>query len=432
MFFLLLAALAALNPWRPSAPKGFLFTHVTLIDGNGGPAVENTDLLVRGNTIEAIGPRLAADGAQVIDLEGKTIMPVLISAHTHLGLTRGTTNGAANYTRENILRQLSRYEDYGVGHVLVMGTDRPFLFESGLRDSSRAGLLPGARLHSAGYGFGVEGGVPPPAAGMDRVFRPVSPAQVPAEIDSLVRVGAEVVKIWVDGTPRMSPDVYGAIITEAHRRGLRVAAHVYYLSDARRLVADGLDILAHSVRDSVIDDALIGEMKTRHVTYIPTLSLDKYACAYAGRPEWIDDAFFKASLDTGVYGMITSDAFVQNEVRGSAKNLHALEVALRNVKKVYDAGIPVVLGTDSGAFPYRAQGFSEHLELELLVEAGLTPLEAIGAGTRSAARLLRIDDRYGTLEVGKSADFIVLSRNPVLDIRNTRTILAVYKGGVRK
>lgn len=437
IIFLLLAAsvFAAFTYIKKAiAVNTVLFRNATIIDGNGGIPMEHTDLLVQDNLITAIGHNLHAAGAQEIDLTGKTIMPSLISAHVHIGTLRGTATTGANYTRDNILSQLKKYENYGVNTIQVMGTDRPMLFTSGLRDSSLNGLLPGARLYSAGYGFGTPQGGPPVEMGMDQVFRPAGAAQVPAEMDSLAKLNPSVVKMWVDDFggkyKKMDQAVYKTIITEAHKHGLRVAAHVYYLADARKLVARGIDIFAHSIRDSVIDDALVQQMKARNIVYIPTLSLDEYAYIYARKPDWINDAFFKASLEPGVYEMITSEKY-QNDIRNSpsyAKNTAAFETALRNLKKLHAAGILVSLGTDSGATPVRAQGFSEHLEMELMVQAGLTPLQAISAATKNAALALKINN-YGTLEKGKAADMIILRQNPVSNIRNSRTIEAVYKAG---
>lgn len=420
---------------KQAAATSILFKDATLIDGNGGTPAAHTDLLVRDGIIAAVGNNLQAAGAQVVDLNGKTVMPSLISAHVHIGTLRGTTTTAANYTRDNVLSQLKKYESYGVNTIQVMGTDRPLLFAGGLRDSSQKGLLPGARIYSAGYGFGTPGGGPPAEMGMDHVYRPASAEQVPAEIDSLARLKPSVVKMWIDNFngrfKKMDPAIYKTILREAHKHGLRVAAHVYYLADARDLVAGGIDLFAHSIRDSIVDDALVQQMKAKKIAYIPTLSLDEFAYVYAHKPEWIDDAFFKASLEPGAYELITSEKY-QNDIKNSpqyAKLGLALKNALLNLKKLYAAGILVALGTDSGASPVRTQGFSEHLELQLMVEAGLTPLEAITAATRSAAQVMKIDKNYGTLEKGKVADMLVLGSNPVDNIKNTRNIEAVYKAG---
>ncbi|PZP49465.1 MAG: hypothetical protein DI598_07750 [Pseudopedobacter saltans] len=162
------------------------------------------------------------------------------------------------------------------------------------------------------------------------------------------------------------------------------------------------------------------------------MSLDEFAYIYARKPEWINDPFFKASLETGVYEMITDPAY-QEKIKNSPtheRDVKAFETALKNLKKLYDAGVFIALGTDSGAMALRAQGFSEHLELELMVQAGLTPLEAIKLGTYNAAEVLHISDKEGSIEKGKLANFIVLDADPKKNIKNTRKIESIWKNGV--
>jgi imidazolonepropionase-like amidohydrolase len=198
-------------------------------------------------------------------------------------------------------------------------------------------------------------------------------------------------------------------------------------------VAAGVDIMAHSIRDAEVDDSLIAEMKAKHVSYIPTLSLDEFAFAYLDDPDWLKDPRFKASLEPGVYEMITSAAY-KDKIGKSAvtpQEETALTVALKNLIKLYNAGIPIALGTDAGASPIRAQGFSEHMEMQLMVKAGLSPLEAIRIATLNGATLLQIDKDQGTLEPGKKADFLVLDADPISDIRNTLSISQVWKDGAK-
>lgn len=420
---------------KGAATDALLLHDLTLIDGNGGQPSQHIDILIQGDTIAAIGTKLDTVGIKTLNLSGKTVMPALISGHVHVGTMKGTANKAEFYTRDNILAQLKKYQDYGVLDVMVMGSDRPLIFESGIRDSSMVDQLPGARYHSAGYGFGVAKGAPPIEFAMDYVYRPTMPEQVSAQMDSLMKVKPEFVKIWVDDFggkyKKMDPGIYKEIITQAHKHDTRVVAHAYYLSDGRQLVADGVDVIGHSIRDGIIDDQLIDAIRTKSITYIPTLSLDEYAYIYARKPEWINDPFFRASLEPGVYEMITSEKY-QTDLRNAptyVKNVKAFDTALKNLKKLYDAGVPIVLGTDSGAMPLRAQGFSEHLELELMVQAGLTPLQSITVGTKNAARLLKIDTQSGTIEKGKKANMLILNGDPSKDIKQTRSIFAVYKAG---
>jgi imidazolonepropionase-like amidohydrolase len=411
--------------------------NVTVIDGAGHPAIPNTTVVIAGKKILSIGNTSAA-GATVVDMTGKYIMPEIIDCHSHVGNLKGTTTTGENYTPANVRHQLARFQDYGIGAILSMGTEQPI--GVALRDSSKAGLIPGATMYSAIYGFGVKGAMPPESMGMTHIYRPETPEEAIRMVRELAPLHPDVIKMWVDdfyGQFRkdqiMKPEIYTAIIREAHQHGIRVAAHLYHLADAHKLVDAGLDIMAHSIRDEEIDDALVAEMKKKNVSYIPTLSLDEFAFAYEDDPKWLETPFFRASLEPGVYEMITSAAY-KDKVSKSAvtpQEKAALTIALRNLLKLFRAGIPIALGTDAGASPIRVQGFSEHMEMELMVRAGLTPAEAIEVATRNGARLLKIEDRQGTLQAGKKADFIVLDANPLEDIRNTRTISAVWKDGVR-
>lgn len=433
---LLLLSCNQKNKENPQSDETLLFENVRLIDGNGENPIENTKILIKNGKIAQIGNNISDKDAKIVDLKGKTIIPALISAHSHVGTLKGTTTKPDNYTEENILAQLKKYQDYGVLNVMSMGTDRPFLFESGLREKSGKGEIDGARIHSAGYGFGAPNGAPPLDFAMDKVFRPTSVSQIPAEMDSLAKTKPELVKIWVDDfngkfKAKVKPEIYKAIIAEAHKRNLRVVAHVYYLSDLKSLIADGVDVIGHSIRSEVIDDETLARMKAKGIVYIPTLSLDEFAFVYAKKPEWINDDFFKKSLEPGVYEMITSKKY-QNDLKNSPNfklNMKAFDIAKQNLKKVFDAGILVAMGTDSGAMPLRAQGFSEHLELQLMTESGLTPLQALTVATKNSAKALKIDKDFGTIEIGKVADFIVVDGNPAKNIKDTRKIISVYKAG---
>ncbi|TDE17468.1 amidohydrolase family protein [Dyadobacter psychrotolerans] len=413
--------------------KPILLKNVTLVDGSGTASRQGLDILIKNDRIAQIGNGISGNAFTTINLSGKTVMPSLISAHTHVGTLKGNTSNAENYTRGNVLRQLKQYQDYGINSVLVMGTDRPMLFETGLRDSTVAGLLPGARLFSAGYGFNTPD--PSPGSWMNLLFRPETADEVPAMIEMLALNKPTVVKMWVDDhgakSGKMKPEIYQAIIREAHKRNIRVAAHLFYVDDALALTQAGLDVMAHSIRDREVTDELLKEMKAKNVIYIPTLSLDHYAYIYADNPAWIQDDFFKSSLEPGVWEMITDKTY-QDKIRNApeyTKNKEAAKVAMINLKKIADAGITVALGTDSGAFPIRPQGFSEHYDLELMVQSGISPVKAIRAGTANAAKALGIDADFGTIVVGKKADFVILEANPESNIKNTRKIHSVWKDG---
>jgi len=409
---------------------------VTLIDGTEAEPKQNINLVIKGDVIDAVLPSNAMlpKGATVTDYSGKFVMPALINGHCHLGLLKGDNSSPNNYTRENVLRHLKKYEQYGISTVLSLGTDREIIF--GLRDSSRKGLLPGATIYAAGYGLTAKGNSPPANLSSD-IRRPQTNEEAVKEVDQLALLKPDFVKIWVDdfygSAAKMKPEIYEAVIKEAHSKGLRVAAHVFYLEDAKRLVNAGVDVLAHSIRDKDVDEELINAMKQKGVYYIPTLTLDEYNIVYANDPAWINDPFFKASLEPGVWERLTSASFkqqIQNDTTLSKKKV-AFEIAMRNVKKLADAGVVIVLGSDSGAQPVRTQGFSEHLELQLMVEAGLTPMQVIVAATNNGAKMLQINKQCGTLKTNMKADFIVLGRDPLSDIKQTKNIVAVWKNGVQ-
>jgi len=409
--------------------------NVTVIDGTGATPRHKAALVVEGDKIRAItnADTPAEKSATMIDLSGKIIMPEIINCHGHLGLLKGTKMSSENYTKENVERQLLQYQDYGVGAVLVMGTDRDEVYQ--WRSESREGKFPGALIFTAGRGFGAPAGVPPLSMGTDLVYRPTSAEEARKDVDELATHKPDMVKLWLDDFwgqyPKMKPEIYAAIIDEAHKNDLRVAAHVYHEEDAQRLVDDGVNVLAHSVRDAEIPDKLVAEMKAKHVAYIGTMSLDQFLTAYADDPAWLKQPFFRDALEPGVYEMITSPQYKKSveEDKKLPAEVAAQSIERKNLKKVYDAGILVALGTDSGATPTRAFGFSEHNELRLLVEAGLTPLQAITVATKNGAELLHASGEFGTLRPGLKANFIVLDKDPSVDIRNSESISAVWKDG---
>lgn len=419
--------------WAQSS-RTTAFQHARILDGTGR-TLENATLVIAGERIVGINvppPR----GAALVDATGKTIVPGLINAHGHLGVTEGAQVGPASYTATNIAEQLALYARFGVTSVLALGLNRDLIYD--LRRDQRNGSpeLRGAAIYTAGRGIGVPAGAPPLNVGADQVDRP-STAE---EARSMVRAAAahhpDILKIWVDdvgGTkPKMQPEIYRAVIDEAHRNHLRVAAHVFYLDDAKALVSLGVDVIAHSVRDRDVDTDLTSAMKSKGVFYTPTLGLDVAFFVYADHPEWLEDPFLAGALNPDVRKMLADPAW-REKTRSDPKqpvNRKNFETALRNLRAMHAAGVNIALGTDSGASPVRIQGFAEHLELELMVHAGLPPLDALASAARGGAAVCGAADR-GTLEPGKTADFLVLDANPLDDIRNTRKIFAVWHLGRR-
>ncbi|MBE7179021.1 MAG: amidohydrolase family protein [Mucilaginibacter polytrichastri] len=411
-----------------------LLQNVNIVNGTGATQ-QGMDVLIRDGKIAGIKPHSNQDAKsmETRDLKGAYLMPLMVNGHCHVGLLKGNSTEAVNYTVGNIQRQLEKYLSFGIGTVVSLGTDREIMLP--VRDSSRTGKFPGATVYSAVYGISIPGGAPGNGSGANKVMKVSSAAEARQAVQKLIPLKPDFVKIWVDdfsgSMPKMSPEIYTAVIDEAHKNKLRVAAHVWYLADAKKLASLGVDVLAHSIRDLDVDQELIDKMKAAKTAYIPTLSLDEYNFIYARQPEWINDPFFKRSLEPGVLDSLTSQAYLdklKNDPKKEQK-ISALKTAQRNLKKLYDAGILVVMGTDSGAQPIRAQGFSEHLELQLMQESGLTPQQVIGIATANGAKHLGIDQQTGTIAEGMRADFIVLKSDPSQNIRNTRTIMQIWKNG---
>ena len=202
-----------------------------VIDGRGGAPIDNGVIVIRDGRIVAVGPSAATavpPDAQVVDYTGKTIMPGLVSDHSHIGIFIGLKAAPENYNRDAILRQLKQIEAYGITTVMALGLNGPLFYE--LRSELHAGRIPGADLLGADQGLGVPGGQPSATAvpiGESRVSRPDTAETARASIREMAARKTDMVKIWLDGAgglmPKLKPDIYSVVIDEAHKNGLRVA-----------------------------------------------------------------------------------------------------------------------------------------------------------------------------------------------------------------
>src|SRR5712691_8847522 len=259
------------------ADQAVVLEGARLIDGTGKAPRENSVIVVQGDRIAAVGtvgkvkyPK----GARVVDVRGRTIMPGLINAHGHVGLVVGGKNRADGYTRENVEAQLQQYEQFGVTSIIALGLNRDLVYD--IRDDQRHGKLLGASLFTAGRGVGVPDAAPPVPVAPDQVYRPATPAEAVANVRETASHKPDMLKIWVDDIygkfAKMDPAVYRAAIDEAHKNKIPVAAHVFYLADAKSLISNGVDALAHSIRDQDVDQELIGLMKKRGTWYVATFT----------------------------------------------------------------------------------------------------------------------------------------------------------------
>jgi imidazolonepropionase-like amidohydrolase len=405
---------------QPRATSAVVFQGARLITGNDGPPIEDSAFVVEEGRVTAVGRRsevTAPRGATPVNLRGKTVMPALIDAHSHLGYTNvaaGTTT-SANYTRENLLDQLRRYAYYGIAATLSLGLDR-----GELPYQLRASPAPGAALFlTAGRGIAMPNAGPNADYWKDAAYGVTTEAEARAAVRELAAKKVDIVKIWVDDrnktvTP-LPPALYRPIIAEAHAHQLRVVAHVYYLADAKELLRAGVDGFAHGIRDLELDEEIMRLFSERpQVFVIPNLPDTPPS---VGDLAWLAETLPAAQIE----------AMRRTAVPAPARP-RLFDVQARNLARLTAAGVRIAFGTDAGVgAPY---GWSAHAELADMVAAGMTPAQAVVAATRTSAEILRLG-QLGTIARGKSADFVVLDADPLVNVKNSRTISDVYLRGFR-
>ena len=422
----------------PVAADVLVLNNFTLIDGRGGPAVADSALVATDGRITWIGPKSelkAPAGAAVQDLAGKFVMPGLIDLHTHVSNSDVEMQDPVRFfTREGVTRDLQLYASYGVTSVASLGTDqKPLVYE--MRAEQRKGRPTVARIFTAGRGFTVKDGFPTNKGNVPGIpYEPSTPSDAAAQMEELAAEHPDVVKIWVDdrfGDFKKTPiEISRPIIDVAHKHGIKVIAHVFYLSDAKQLAAAGLDAFGHSVRDRAVDAELIQLMKEHGTWMIPTLYREWATFMFEKPEHLLNDPFFARGLDARQQTVLKSPEY-HKALTGDKyfpRYPTVLKNAKENLKRLADAGVRIGYGTDSGVLT-RFEGFGEHMELELMVEAGMTPAQVISAATKSSAEFLGQEKDLGTLEQGKWADLIVLGADPLANIRNSRQIDAVYVAG---
>ena len=401
-----LFVIAALAAWSVSmlaqAPAGVTaFEGARVIVGDGRAPIENATIVVTGNRFTAVGR--AADvrvpaGATRVNLAGKTVMPGILDTHNH-----------TSQTREMLIDDLKRRAYYGVTSAQSMGqdtTDVPFQ----IREEVREGKIPGAaRFFTAGRGFT---GPEPGRTTAPHWITTVAEARAAVREEAAKKV--DLIKIWVDDrmgmVKKLPPELYTAVIDEAHKNNVRTIAHIYTLEDHKGVLRAGVDALAHGVRDKDIDDEYLAIVKQHPNLVLGPNMPDR------GVPT--DLAWLRESIPAADWQKLQA----ANTNKAEANAFWSIQA--RNLAKMNAAGVKIVVGTD-GNTPY-----APHIEMEDMVAAGMTPMQVITAATRNGAQFLRLND-VGTIEANKSADFVVLDANPLDNITNTRKISSVYLRGAQ-
>ena len=399
-----------------------VLTGATLIDGTGSAAVPDAVVVIEGDRIAAAGPRRDVSwpaDAVVTDLPGRTLMPGLIDAHDHLAshgyalATRWGLDEPASTAHLRTARVLG--DTLAMGYTTVRDAGG---LDAGFKLAVEQGLMPGPRLVLAIQIISPTGGigdrVSPSGHGCCAVFDPLLPESVANGPDAvrdvvrtMVRAGADVIKTATTGGASSRPghgpkdaafslEEMQALVTESHALGRRVMCHALGGPGLRTALAAGVDSIEHG---SYLDEEpeLLAQMAARGVFLVPTLAVYVY---HRESPS--------------------------PHVRARARELYPHHLA--TVRRAIELGVPIAAGTDAGGHGHPKNA----LEIVYLVEAGLTPMQAVRAATQWAAQCLGLERELGTVEKGRLADLVVVDGNPLDDVKillEPERIQLVVKGG---
>ena len=390
--------------------KPLIVEHVRVFDGMR--VVPDANVVVEGGVIRAVGAAVPAPaGAEVVDGQGKTLLPGLIDSHTH-------TIGAESLQQAPI---------FGVTTDLDMFTE-PSTAADVKKQQKEGRLANYADLRSAGYlatapgGHGTEYGVKVPTL--------TQPEEAQAWVDARIAEGSDYIKAVYDdaveygtGKPRptLSKAILQALAEAAHKRGKLLVVHIGSLDQAMDVIDAGADGLAHLFVGAESRPDFGKVAASHHIFVVATLTVLQSICATTFDSELAGDPRLKPYLPGDALAMMKASFSMPVKISCQGAN-----EAVRQLKAEH---VPILAGTDAGN-PGTTQGASMHGEMELLVRAGLTPIEALHAATAAPAAVFHLDDR-GQIAPGKRADLVLVNGDPTADIRQTRDIVAVWKAGVK-
>lgn len=408
------AAVLAIAPlclsFMPARQSGraIAIKNVRIFDGS--TVIPTGDVIIEGGKIKSVGKTVAPpEGAETIDGTGHTLLPGLIDSHTHAygaalkqAVIFGVTAELDMFSDHRTAAQMRKEQSEG------KATDRADLFSAGTLVTAQGG-------HGTEYALKI----PTIAA----------PGEAQAFVDARVDEGSDYIKIVYDdgklyglNFPTVSKETMAAVIASAHKRGKLAVVHISTLEGARDVIEAGADGLAHIFSDRAPDPEFLRMVVARRAFVIPTLTVIESVTGVAGGANLATDS----ALANALSPTDAIDLKKSFPARPGAKPSYAAaEEAVRQLKA---ARVPILAGTDAPN-PGTLHGASIHRELELLVKAGLTPVEALAAATSAPAAQFRLSDR-GRIEPGRRADLLLVKGDPTADIKATRNIARVWKGGV--
>ena len=419
-----------------------------IIDGNGGPPLEEAAVVIQGSKITAIGPASVVPAhARVINLDGKTLLPGLIDAHIHIGGSGGGSADPREFTPTAVENSLLSYLKFGVTTIYDMAA-HPSL--NSMKTALETGELMGPRLYGNGFGITAPGSHPirlitelglleylgPFYFQVDNVadareaIRSISAQQVDGIKLFHSRLEAGTTRFDAD-MEKLKPDILHTLIEEAHARSLKVYAHTSFPSEVREFVEAGGDVVVHSIHMAETGaDEVFELMAERDVAYIPTLAV--FEGGYTSKP----DSFFSPQLHHKVWDVLLASITAPDSVVLASREVpgllndreRSLEISMANLGRALQAGIRIAMGSDAGNAGM-LHGATVLRELQLMNEAGMTPMQVLVAATRNGAEVIGRGEELGTLEAGKLADIIVVNGDPLQDLSALGNVELVVKNG---
>jgi imidazolonepropionase-like amidohydrolase len=395
-------------------------TGVRVIDGTGAPTRVET-VIISGNRIAAVSDHAEIPaGAQVIDAAGQTLMPGLFDLHAHL-------NASATDAVDDIGKNLKAYLVCGVTSVNDYSVYGEML--APLRAMQSSGVLVGPKVNFA-IRFGTPEGHGAEFGWGDYFTQLVStPAEAHAAMKKILPYKPDVIKAFTDGwrygrgndLTSMNLETLSAIVEDAHRAGIKVFTHTVTLNGAKIAARAGVDVLAHGIGDAAVDDELIALLKKSGTGYVSTLATYEPPTGRTLSPRLLS---LLAPGDRQ-FAMHTAGQRIPSS---SSPTIRRWQYLQENIRRLSAAGIPIGVGTDAGVGG-TYHGWSTLHEMELLVASGLTPMQAITAGTATSARLVGEDNDRGTIAPGKIADLLLVKGSPDQNINEIENTSAVFLGG---